>query len=176
MSRVDCPYVSRAGTNPHARGPGDLWPLIRTAGAGHSRLVIQRRYVAVLLAVLVIGAGWLAWRWQVQTVQVVIVNASGATARFSWQPRLFAADVAVDVGGCESKSIRLRAGDRWRFLSDRLDMNSSVVDVPVFAPEVAFEIWLQPDGSSRIVPVYQVEGPVPAPHPIGCAPTDATPP
>ena len=56
------------------------------------------------------------------------------------------------VGGCESKSIELRGGDTWRFMGNRLDVNSSAVDVPPFAREVAVEIWLAQDGSSGLIP------------------------
>ena len=131
---------------------------------------MPRRWpIAVLLVVIGVAVAWLGWRWEVQTVDVVIVNASGLPGQFSWQPQVFADEVTVTIGGCESKSIQLRAGEHWRFDHDRLEMNSSVVDVPTFVREVAFEIWLDADGSSRTVPVHPVDGPVNAPIPSGCS-------
>jgi hypothetical protein len=133
---------------------------------------VRTLLVAALIAVIALGAvAWFGWRWAAQTVNLVIVNASGIPAQFSWQPQLFADEETITIGGCEGKSMELRAGERWHFVHDRLEMNSSVVDVPVFAREVAVEIWLAADGSSRYVPAYPVDAPINAPHPEGCAPT-----
>jgi hypothetical protein len=133
---------------------------------------MRSRWLAILLAVVALGAvSWAAWRWEIQKVNVVIVNASGAAATFSWQPRLFAADETVAIGGCESKSIELRAGARWRLAHDQLEMQAAIVEVPLLTPEVALEIWLATDGSSRYVPAYPVDAPVPAPYPAGCPAT-----
>lgn len=121
--------------------------------------------------VLLVVLGWLGWRWEIQTVNLVMVNASGIPAQFSWQPQLFAEEATVSIAGCESKSIELRAGERWRFTHDRLEMTSSVVDVPLFVSGVAVEIWLATDGSSRYVPAYPVDEPLNAPSPPGCATT-----
>lgn len=132
--------------------------------------MIQRRRNVVLVIILLGAAGWFGWRWVAQTVDVAIVNASGATAQFSWQPQPFADPVTVIVGGCESKSVVLRAGESWRLEHDRLEVNSSIVDVPLFVRGVAIEIWLAPDGSSRLVSAYPVDHPVDAPAPSGCPP------
>jgi hypothetical protein len=149
-------------------GSGRRLALDRTDGEAQIRHVTRRWPLALLLVVLGAAAVWLGWRWGVQTVDVVIVNASGQPGQLSWQPRLFADEVTVTVGGCESKVIRLAAGEQWQFDHGRLEMHSSVVDVPPFAREVAFEIWLDADGSSRTVAVHAVDGPVDAPIPSGC--------
>jgi hypothetical protein len=131
---------------------------------------VRIRLLATLLVVLTLGAiAWFGWRWGVQTVNLVIVNASGLPAQLSWQPLLFAEEERVAIGGCESKSIVLRAGERWHLAHDRLEMNSSVVDVPLLAPDVAVEIWLAADGSSRYVPAYPIDAALNAPPPTGCA-------
>jgi hypothetical protein len=130
---------------------------------------VRARLVAAFLAIVALGAvGWFGWRWEVQTVNLVIVNASGITARLSWQPQLFANEAQATIGGCESTSIELRAGERWRLAHDRLDMNSSIVDMPLFTRMVAVEIWLAADGSSRYVPAYAVDDALDAPTPTGC--------
>jgi hypothetical protein len=126
---------------------------------------MSRRLIAVVAIVVLIGAASVGWRWAVQRVNVVIVNASGQVGQFSWQPQLFGNIVDVPVGGCESKSIELLAGETWRFTSDRIEVTSSVVSVPLLAQEVAFELWLAADGTSRLVPAYVVDGPMSAPAP-----------
>lgn len=127
---------------------------------------MRRRWLTIFLVLIaVVGAGWLAWRWEIQTVNVVMVNASGLPATFSWQPQLFAGEETVPLGGCESKSVTLRAGERWRLDHDRLQMNSAAIEVPPFTTGVAIEIWIDADGSSRYVPPYAVDQPVPAPQP-----------
>ncbi len=130
--------------------------------------MIRRPGVVLLAFALVIASGWVGWRCQGQIVNVVIVNASGSVAQFSWQPRPFAEQVTMAVDGCESKSMELRGGDTWRFTSDRLDVDSSSVSVPLFTREVAVEIWLALDGSSRLVPAQVVDRQVDAPYPPGC--------
>ncbi len=130
--------------------------------------MIRRWRVVLLVIVLAGAAGGVGWRWQGQTVNVVIVNASGAAAQFSWQPHLFADQATVAVGGCESKSIQLRGGATWRFVSCRLDMGSSTVNIPLSTREVAVGIWLAQDGSSRLVSAYPVDRPVDVPYPSGC--------
>lgn len=131
--------------------------------------MVRTRWPALILALIAVGAlAGLGWRWGTQRVNLVIVNASGIPAQLSWQPQLFAAEETITIGGCEAKSMRLLAGERWRFAHDRLDMNSSIVDVPLLARMVAVEIWLAADGSSRYVPAYPVDDPVAAPLPSGC--------
>ena len=127
---------------------------------------MKTRPVAILVAVaVIIGGTFVAWRWVGQRVDVVMVNASGQLAQFTWQPQLFTEAVTVPVGGCESKSVQLLAGETWRFDSDSLAVDSARVTVPLFATDVAFEIWLNADGTSRVVPAYAVDGPVSAPYP-----------
>jgi hypothetical protein len=125
------------------------------------------RSLVVVIALVVIGA--LVWRWQLQTVDVVIVNASGTEAQFSWQPQLFAQLATNAVGGCEAKSITLRAGETWRLEGDKLDIDSTAVNVPFFEPAVAAEVWLNADGSHRFVPAYPIHAAVSLPIPPGCS-------
>lgn len=131
-----------------------------------TRARVSRRVIAAMaVAALVIGVVVAGWRWAGQRVDVVIVNASGREAQFTWQPQLFAETATVSVGGCESKSVVLLAGETWRFDSDILSVDSSSVAVPPTAVTSAFEIWLDRDGSGRTVPAHAVDVPVPAPYP-----------
>jgi hypothetical protein len=123
----------------------------------------------MLVIVLLAVAGWLTWRWYGQTVDVLIVNASSNPGQFSWQPQVFGDPVTDTVGGCESKSIQLRAGEHWEFQHGRYRVTSSAVDVPPFVGRVTVEIHLEADGSARFVAAYPVDGPVDALYPSGCA-------
>lgn len=125
----------------------------------------RRSLLALGALVAIVAAGWLAWRWAIQTVDVVLVNESGVPGSFSWQPGLFAAEETVTLGGCESKSITLRAGERWHLLHNSVEMNSSAIEVPPLVSGIAIEVWIAPDGSSRFVPPYVVAQPVGAPAP-----------
>ena len=127
---------------------------------------MRKWWLLALVAVIAVGAtGWLAWRWAIQTVDVVLVNESGVPGSFSWQPGPFAGEVTVALGGCESKSITLRAGERWHLVHKSVEMNSSAIEVPPFVAGVAIEVWIAADGSSRFVPPYEVDQPVGAPAP-----------
>ena len=131
---------------------------------------MRTRLVAVVLAIVALSAvAWIGWRSEVQTVNLVVVNGSRTPVELTWQPQPFADDVEVIIGACESRSIELRAGMRWRLAHDRLDMNSSIVEVPPLTREVAVEVWLAADGSSRYVSAHPVDGAVDAPSPTGCA-------
>jgi hypothetical protein len=126
----------------------------------------------VLLGLVVIAAiaasGWAAWRWQVQTVAIVIVNESARDAEFTWQSWPLADEVVSTVGSCAARSVRLPAGATWGLHADGLDVRSAAFDIPLQEQEMALEIWLEPDGSSRLLPPYPVSGPVSAPIPQGC--------
>ena len=124
--------------------------------------------LAALLVALVAAAGWFGWRWFGQTVDVVVVNASGLPARFSWQPQLFGEETTVSIDGCASKSIVLRAGEHWHIEHGRYEGTSNFVDVPLTAQLVAVEIWLDPDQSVRTIQAHPVDQPVDAPAPTGC--------
>jgi hypothetical protein len=138
----------------------------RSWSAARPRLDRVRSLVVVVALVLICAC---VWRWQIQTVDVVIVNASGTQAQFSWQPRPFAEFVTVDMPGCASKSMNLLAGEAWQLQSRNLDIDSTAVDVPLFRPAVAVEIWLNGDGSHRFVPAYPNDTPKGAPAGIGCS-------
>ena len=125
----------------------------------------RRLIAAIAFVVLVASVGIVGWRWAGQSVDVVIVNASGQLAQFTWQPQLFAETVTVSVGGCESKSVVLLAGETWRLDSDIVTVDSSSVAVPLAAPMSAFEVWIDRDGTARTIPAHPVDGPIAAPIP-----------
>jgi hypothetical protein len=127
--------------------------------------MMRRAVAAVGFAALVIAVVLAGWRWAGQRVDVVIVNASGREAQFTWQPQLFAEPVTVSVGGCESKSVVLLAGETWRFDSDILSVDSTSVVVPFTAQISALEVWLDRDGTARLIPAHAVDGPIAAPYP-----------
>ena len=128
-----------------------------------------RRVLAIGAVLLLVVATMIAaWRLDVQQVDLVIVNASGVGAQLSWQPMLFAAYETVTVGGCESKSIVLRGGEGWRLTADGLDINANAVDRPWFTRMIAFEIRLDPGGSSRVAGPRAIDGPLGAPSPEAC--------
>jgi hypothetical protein len=132
----------------------------------------KRLLVALVLIVAVAASGWVAWRWQVQAVDIVIVNESEGVADFRWQSWPLADEAVGSVGACEARVVRLSAGATWQLHAEGLEVRSAAFDIPLQAQAVALEIWLEPDGSSRLVPPYTVTGPVSAPVPNGCAGAD----
>lgn len=128
-----------------------------------ARWIIAGVFVTAAVAVLV------TWRLDAQTVNVVVVNSSRQPATLSFQPALFTDEVTSTIGGCSSSSIELRAGATWQLTADTFEIGSGSVEVPLLAREVAFEVWLNPDGSNRIVTAHPVERPVGAPYPPDCA-------
>jgi hypothetical protein len=130
---------------------------------------VRIRVASVLLGIVAVcTVAWVGWRWEAQRVNLLSVNASGTPAQLAWQPQLFAGEAAEVIDACESTSIELHAGARWHVVHDRLEMSSAVVDVPLFTREVAVEIWLAADGSSRYVPAYPVDEALDAPPPRHC--------
>lgn len=128
--------------------------------------MIARRLPILVAAAVIIGLAWGGWRLAGQRVNVVIVNASGQPIEFSWQPALFVPLETVTIGGCESKSADLLAGEGWRLMRDGdLVAHASVVSVPPLARRVAVEIRLEPDDSVLIGPTSEVERPIDAPYP-----------
>jgi hypothetical protein len=128
-----------------------------------------RRAIAVVAVLLLLVAGSVAtWRLAVQRVNLVIVNQSGVEAQLTWQPSLFAVESTIRVGGCESRSMDLGGGQTWRLEADGLDINANAVDRPWLTPMVAFEIWLDAGGSSRINGPHAVSRPISAPNPSSC--------
>jgi hypothetical protein len=127
----------------------------------------MRRWLR-LVAVVIAMSGFLFAQWRLnQTVNVVVVNASGQPIEFSWQPHPFGQLVSVTRNGCETSSMDLRAGETWRVTNaaGEIIAGSASVSVPLFAPRVAVEVWLYRDGMIRTVPVHETSGPVGAPYP-----------
>lgn len=122
---------------------------------------------AAVLLLAVVAAG--AWRWAIQRVSLVIVNQSSAAAHLTYQPQLFADRATITIEPCTSTSIDLGGGQSWRLEAAGLDINANAVDRPWLTPRIAFEIWLEPGGSSRIDGPDAVDRPVTAPAPAGCA-------
>jgi hypothetical protein len=123
----------------------------------------------ILIGVLVVAAALLvAWRLGGQVVNVVVVNSSGQPATFSWQPALFASAESKAIGGCESTSIELRAGETWHLSAANFETGSASVEVPLVAREVAFEVWLDATGQTEVASRV-VDQPIDAPYPSGCA-------
>jgi hypothetical protein len=128
-----------------------------------------RRWPASLLvAILVVLLAVAAWRLAIQRVNLVIVNQSGFDAVLTWQPTLFAPEVTMPIDGCESKSMDLGGGQAWRLQANGLDINANAIERAWLTRMVAFEIWLEPGGSSRTEGPSSVERPVTAPVPDRC--------
>jgi hypothetical protein len=130
-------------------------PAVRIAVAGAA---------ALLVALVAVGA----WRWALQRVSLVVVNQSAAAAQLTYQPQLFADRATITIEPCTSTSIDLGGGQSWRLEADGLDINANAVDRPWLTPRIAFEIWLDPGGSSRITGPYVIDAVVSAPAPSGC--------
>jgi hypothetical protein len=130
--------------------------------------MLKRVVVGLIVIAAVATSAWVSWRWQVQTVDVVIVNASGGEVDVTWQSWPLAEQALVSVGACESRTLRLHAGATWRLHADGLEVSSAAFEIPLQERAAALEIWLEPDGSSRLVLPYPVTGTVVAPAPNGC--------
>lgn len=140
-------------------------------GLPATRRFVLRAVAAGAAVLLVALVAVVAWRWAIQRVNLVIVNQSGAEARLTWQPSLFATPTTITIGGCESTSMDLGGGQHWRLEADALDINANFVDRPWLTSMVEFEIWIDPGGGSRIVGPRAVDHPVGAPAPSGCTVT-----
>jgi hypothetical protein len=130
----------------------------------NGRTAVAAAAVVVLLA---LGAVC-AWRLAIQRVNLVIVNQSGVDAVLTWQASLFGPEVTMPIDGCESESMDLGGGQAWRLEANGLDINANAIERAWLTRMVAFEIWLEPGGSSRIEGPSSVERPVTAPVPDRC--------
>lgn len=130
--------------------------------------MLKRAVLGLVVIAVIAASGWAAWRWQVQTVGIVLVNESARDAEFTWQTWPLGEESVSTVGSCAARSVRLPAGATWELHADGLDVRSAAFDIPLEEQEVAVEIWLERDGSSWLVPPYPVSGPVNAPIPQGC--------
>ena len=128
---------------------------------------MSKRRAALIVAVVVLLADGLAQSWiNGHTVDLVVVNASGTPVEISWQPAPGAATASEVDGGCASHSLPLSRGQSWRVALDgTVVLDSSSASLPLLSTLVAVEVWLDPDGSVRIVPAHDVARLVDAPYP-----------
>jgi hypothetical protein len=125
------------------------------------------RRLALVVAVSVLLADVLAQSWiNGQTVNLVVVNASGTPVEISWQPAP-GAPTAFEVDpGCASHSLSISRGASWQVARDgETILDSTTAGLPLLASLVAVEVWLEPDGSVRIVPPHAIGRLVDAPYP-----------
>ena len=126
----------------------------------------RRRMVLIAAAIIVVAGGLAQALVNSQTVNLVVVNASGKPVDIAWQPSFGAATVSAPKGGCESTSMQLARGESWTVSRDGVPvLDASTAGLPLVAPMVAVEVWLDPDGSVRIVPPHEIARPVDSPIP-----------
>lgn len=132
----------------------------------HARRVLA--LVVIAGVAVVVGAQmWINGH----TVNLVVVNASGLPVEIAWQPGPGAPMTSEIEPGCSSTSMPLSRGSSWRVSQDdQVVLDSSSAALPVFDPLVAVEVWLDADGSIRIVPARPVGRLIDAPYP-DCTPT-----
>lgn len=128
---------------------------------------MSRRRLALVAAVAVLLAASLAQSWiNSHTVNLVVVNASGMPVEISWQPAPGAPSELKVSPGCASHSLELSRGTSWQVARDGDTLlDSATAGLPLLDSLVAVEVWLEPDGSVRIVPPHVVADRVGAPHP-----------
>ena len=125
----------------------------------------RRAAVAVVLGFLVVYAVAQTWV-NGHTVDLVVVNASGTPVEIAWQPAPYLGTQTALDEGCASHSIPLSRGQSWRVSQDgNVILDSSDASLPLLSSLVAVEVWLDPDGSVRIVPAHEVARLVDAPYP-----------
>ena len=125
------------------------------------------RRLALVAAVSVLLADVLAQSWiNGHTVNLVAVNSSGTPVEISWQPAP-GAPTAFEVDpGCASHSLPISRGASWQVARDGDTLlDSSTAGLPLLASLIAVEVWVEPDGSVRIVPPHDVARLVDAPYP-----------
>lgn len=128
---------------------------------------VRWRRIAVSAAVLVLIGTALVQGWvNSHTVDLIVVNASGRPVEVSWQPTPFAALVSLTDPGCNSRSMPVSRGTSWVVARDgQTLLDSSSANLPLLSSLVAVEIWLDPNGSVRIVGPHEVAALVDAPSP-----------
>ena len=126
------------------------------------------RTVAMLTVVAIglVALGIYGWRSS-QLIDVVIVNRSGRTIDYAWQPQAFDQMEVVERSGCESSMNEVNRLLDWRITDNdgTTILDAASVDIPFTARHVALEVWLDADGSTRIVPPREVTETVDAPNP-----------
>jgi hypothetical protein len=125
------------------------------------------RRIALVAAVSVLLADVLAQSWiNGHTVDLVVVNASGYPVEISWQPAPGAPTSSVMDSGCATHSLPISRGASWTVNRDGdVVLDSSSAGLPLLASLVAVEVWLDPNGSVRIVLPHDVTRLVDAPYP-----------
>lgn len=99
-----------------------------------------------------------------RNVNVLIANASGRALQIEWQPSRFADMSSIMQGGCYASSSEYPAGREWRISRDgEVLLDSSRVDVPLFAHEVIVELRIAPDGSAQVLPAREADQQADAP-------------
>ncbi len=128
---------------------------------------MSRRRAALIIAAGVLLLDVLAQSWiNGHTVDLVVVNASGRPVEISWQPAPYGERTSEIDGGCASHSLPLSRGQSWRVVQGgNVVLDSSGASLPLLAWLVAVEVWLDADGSIRIVPAHDVARLVDAPMP-----------
>lgn len=118
---------------------------------------------AIVAAILLLGV--LPWRLTGQHVNLVVVNESGRSVQFQWQPGLFLEKASVTRNGCESSSMDLQAGLEWSLTGDdgATILDSGAVEVPLFTERVLVEVRLSDQGGVSIAPPRSVDTPIDAP-------------
>ena len=125
------------------------------------------RRLALVAAVSVLLADVLAQSWiNGHTVNLVVVNASGTPVEISWQPAPGSPTASEVDPGCASHSLPISRGASWRVArDDDTILDSTTAGLPLLASLVAVEVWLEPDGSVRVVPPHAIGRLVDAPYP-----------
>jgi hypothetical protein len=128
---------------------------------------VSRPRAAVFVAVGVLLLDVLAQSWiSGHTVDLVVVNASGRPVEISWLPAPYGDATSEVDGGCASHSLPLSRGQSWRVVQDgEVVLDSSSASLPLLSSLVAVEVWLDADGSVRIVPAHDVARLPDAPYP-----------
>jgi hypothetical protein len=129
------------------------------------------RQVAATVALGLVGIsiGVSAWV-NGHTVDLVVVNTSGAPVEIAWEPAPGAGMTSEVDAGCASHSLPISRGSTWRVSRDgQVILDSAAAALPWLDSLVAVEVWLDPDGSTRIVPAHPVTRLVDAPYP-SCSP------
>jgi hypothetical protein len=122
---------------------------------------------AVVAAVSLLLADVLAQSWiNGHTVDLVVVNASGTPVEIAWQPAPGAPTAFEVDAGCASHSLPVSRGASWQVARDGgTILDSTTARLPLLASLVAVEVWLEPDGSVRIVPPHDIGRLIDAPYP-----------
>jgi hypothetical protein len=134
-------------------------------------MTARKIVAAVVIGLIGVSVGVSAWV-NGHTVDLVVVNASGTPVEISWQPAPGAAMTSEIDAGCASHSLPISRGSTWRVSRDgQLILDSAGAALPWLDSLVAVEVWLDADGTTKIVPAHSVDRPMDAPYPSCSPPT-----